>query len=179
MSLPRLHGPRVTLEPASYDVAVAVVAHHDVHPPLAALGLRPGRDWPHADSADALRPLAEHGQPGDDGGWLVCRDGEVVGECGWRGGPDADGDVELDYGLAPQGRGRGIGTETVAVLSAWAEQQPGVRRLVAQVQIGNDASRRLLGRLGFAEEPAAAPWVRCVRAVGPVPALRVRGRHVC
>lgn len=179
MTLPRLHGPSVTLEPASYDVAVAVVTFQDVHAPLAALGLRPARGWPHADSPDALRPLAEHGAPGSDGGWLVCRDGEVVGDCGWCGGPDADGDVELGYGLAGPARGQGVGTETVAVLSAWAERQSGVRRLVAQVQVGNDASRRLLARLGFVEEPAAPPWVRCVRPVGHGPALRVRGRHVC
>lgn len=179
MTLPRLHGPSVALVPASYDVAVAVVRGRDVLPPLTALGLRPGRGWPHADSPDALRPLAEHGAAGDDGGWLVCRDGEVVGECGWRGGPDADGDVELGYGLTTAARGQGLGTEAVAVLCAWAERQPGVRRLVAQVRVGNDASRRLLARLGFEEEPVRPPWVRCVRTAGPGPALRVRGRHVC
>jgi RimJ/RimL family protein N-acetyltransferase len=65
------------------------------------------------------------------------------------------------------------------VLSAWAERQPGVRRTVAEVQVGNAPSRRLLARLGFVEEPARPGWVRCVRAVGPGPALRVTGRHVC
>lgn len=179
MTLPRLHGPSVTLVPVPHDVALAVVAGADVHAPLSALGLRPARGWPHPDSADGLRPLAEHGAPGDDGGWLICRDEEVVGDCGWLGGPDHDGDVELGYGLAASARGQGVGTEAVAVLAAWAERQPGARRLVAQVQVGNESSRRLLARLGFEEEAADPPWVRCVRSAGPGPARRVRGRHVC
>jgi ribosomal-protein-alanine N-acetyltransferase len=179
VSLPRLHGPQVSLVPVPYDVAVAVVAGRDVTPPLAAVGLEPGPGWPHADSPDALRPLAEHGGPGEDGGWLISRDSKVMGECGWRGGPDADGDVELGYGLAGPAREQGVGTEAVALLSAWAEQQPGVRRLVAEVQVGNEASRRVLARLGFEEETARPSWVRCVRATGPPPARKVRGRHVC
>lgn len=179
MTLPRLHGPQVSLVPVPHDLAVAVVQGGDVTAALAALGLRPAPGWPHAHTADALRPLAEHGAPGDDGGWLVCRDGEVVGDCGWRGGPDDEGDAELGYGLAPSARRQGLGTEAVALLSAWAERQPGVRRLVAETRVGNEASRRLLARLGFEEEPAAPSWVRCVRTAGPAPARRVQGRHVC
>jgi ribosomal-protein-alanine N-acetyltransferase len=179
VTLPRLHGPELTLVPAPHDVAVAVVAGQDTAAPLGRLGLRAGRGWPHAGTADALRPLAEHGAPGDDGGWLICRGEEVVGDCGWRGGPDPDGDVTLGYALAPPVRRQGLGTEAVAVLAAWAERQAGVRRLVADVQVGNEASRRLLSRLGFQEQPASPPWVRCVRTAGPGPARRVQGRHVC
>jgi RimJ/RimL family protein N-acetyltransferase len=178
---PRLCGPRVALVPVPYDVAVAALDGRGptLDVALARLDLRPAAGWPHADTADALRPLAEHGRPGDVGTWLVCADGEVVGECGWVGGPDADGSVELGYGLAPPARGRGLGTEAVAVLAAWSEQQPGVRRLVAEVVVGNAASRRLLGRLGFEQEPAAPPYVRFVRGPGSAGRPRIVGRHVC
>jgi RimJ/RimL family protein N-acetyltransferase len=180
VSLPRLVGPRVALVPVPHPLAVAVCAEEPTGPALADSGLRPAAGWPHADSADALRPLAEHGRPGDDGGWLVVVDGEVVGDCGWRGGPDADGDVEIGYGVAAPWRGQGVGTEAVAVLVAWAEQQRGVRRVVARVVAGNEASRRLLRRLGFVDEPDDPPWVLMVRdARRPTSALRVRGRHVC
>lgn len=183
ISAPRISGPSVALVPAPHDVAVAALggAGPALEAALALLGLRAGNGWPHADTADALRPLAEHGQPGDAGSWLVCTGTEVVGECGWRGNPDAAGRIELHYGLAAPSRGRGLGTEAVAVLAAWTEQQPGVRRLEAEVLVGNDASLRLLRRLGFCAERVDPPYVRFTREVGATsrPALRVAGRHVC
>jgi RimJ/RimL family protein N-acetyltransferase len=176
VTLPRLSGPRVALVPVGRPLARAVVGG-DVATELEPLGLRAGRGWPHADTRDALRALAEHGDEGDDGGWLVVVDGEVVGDCGWRGGADAGGDVVLGYGLAAPYRRQGLGTEAVAVLCAWAEQQPGVQRLVAEVHVDNAPSRRLLRRLGFAEQVDDPPWVRCVRRPGTT--ARIRGRHVC
>lgn len=163
-----------------HAVAVAVCTGATVARPLQAAGLAAADGWPHDDTADALRGLAEHGAPGDDGGWLVVVEGQVVGECGWRGGADGDGDVELGYGLAPGARGQGLGTEAVGVLVAWAEQQPGVRRVLARVRVGGTASRRLLARLGFREQPDEPPWVLYVRdPAGPTSTLRVTGRHVC
>lgn len=181
MRLPRLVGPQVALVPAPRDVAGAVCSGVPVEPTLQRHGLRAAEGWPHADTADALRPLAEHGEDGDDGGWLVVVDGAVVGDAGWRGGPDGDGDVELGYGLAAPSRGQGLGLEAVALLVAWVEQQPGVRRVVARVLAGNEASRRLLRRLGFVEAPDDPPWVLLVRDLEqqPVRPLRIQGRHVC
>jgi RimJ/RimL family protein N-acetyltransferase len=164
-----LSGARVTLVPAPQDVARAVSGHD--HPALAvalaALGLRPGRGWPHDDSADALRPLAEHGTAGHVGTFLVVLDGAVVGDCGWLGAPDERGDVEIGYGLAAPCRGQGLGTDLVDVLAAWAGRQTGVRRVTAEVLVGNEPSRRLLTRLGFTEEPGAPPYLRYVRPVPP------------
>ncbi len=155
MTLPHLHGERVSLVPVPYDVAVAVLEGQSLDLVLAPHTAAEG--WPHDDTADALRPLAEHGGPGEDGGWLVVIGGEVVGDCGWLGGPGPDGDVEIGYGLAAGARSRGLGTEAVALMCAWAEQQPGVRRLTAEVLPGNEASMRLLRRLGFAEVTGAVP----------------------
>jgi RimJ/RimL family protein N-acetyltransferase len=54
-----------------------------------------------------------------------------------------------------------------------------VRRLAAEVLVGNEPSRRLLRRLGFREEAAAPPYVRCVRDAGTTRTPRFTGRHVC
>jgi [ribosomal protein S5]-alanine N-acetyltransferase len=161
VTLPVLHGPRVSLVPVAHPVAVAVV--HGAGLAAALAPLAAGEGWPHEDTADALRPLAEHGAPGDDGGWLVVVDGAVVGDCGWKGGPGPDGEVEVGYGVASAYRGQGLGTEAVGLLCAWAEQQPGVRRLLAQVLPGNEPSVRLLRRLGFVDDGASGPWRRMVR----------------
>ncbi len=173
----RLAGPRVALLPVPFAVAVAVAAHEPVDVALTAVGLRAGDGWPHADTADALRPLAEHGAPGDGGTWLVVVDREVVGDCGWFGPPDDAGVVEVGYGLAPAARGLGLGTEAVAVLTAWVEQQPGVLLVTAEVLPGNEPSLRLLARLGFHEHGSHPPYLRLVRAAPGAP--RPRGRHVC
>lgn len=173
----RLVGARVALVPVGRPLAAAVCAGEPVTARLAELGLTAARGWPHDDTAGALRALADHG---DDGGWLVVADGAVVGECGWRGGPDPRGDVELGYGLAPSARGRGLGTEAVGVLVAWVERQPGVRRVTARVRVGNEASRRVLRRLGFTERDDGAGWLLCLRdPEQPSGPLRVVGRHVC
>lgn len=143
--LPCLRTERLELLPVEHAVAVALAAGRET-------GLRHAPGWPHADTLDAVRGYAEHGAPGDDGGWLATRreDGAVVGDLGWRGGPDAGGEAEIGYGLAAPSRGRGYGTEAVGAMVAWCLRQPGLSALTARVELGNTASRRLLERLGFA-----------------------------
>lgn len=173
----RLAGPRVALVPVPHAVAVAVAEYAPVGAALAAAGLRAAPDWPHEDTPDALRGLAEHGAPGDTGTFLVVVDGEVVGDCGWFGAADDAGTVEVGYGLAASRRRQGLGTEAVAVLTAWVEAQPGVRLVTAEVLPGNEGSLRLLARLGFREHGSHPPYLRLVR---PAPGVeRPRGRHVC
>ncbi len=176
VTLPRLHGPRLVLVPVDRPVAEAVVAGDTARlsARLAEQDLHRGPGWPHPDTVDALRPLAEHDGAGT---WLVVDGDAVVGDCGWLGGPDATGDAEIGYGLAAPSRRQGLGTEAVALLAAWAEQQAGVHRVVAEVLQGNEASRRLLHRLGFEEEDTLPPYVRYVRSRSP--RRRVAGRHVC
>ena len=131
----------VTLVPVTVEQAVAIVGgDYSVVPAT--------RGWPHADTVDALRPLAAAGAAA--GTFWIVLDGVVIGECGWYGPPRDDGAVEIGYGLAAPMRGRGHGTAAVRDLVAWVSEQPGVRRIVAGTLATNAASRRLLERLGFA-----------------------------
>lgn len=135
------------LVPQTRAASVALLAGEDCGLPLA-------EGYPHADTFDALRMVVEHGGP-DDGGWFVvlvedAADGRVVGDLATFGPPDDDGVVEIGYGLAAPYRGRGIGTEAVGTFVDWLVTQPDVRRVVARVEVGNEASRRLLARIGFA-----------------------------
>lgn len=145
-------------------LCVAVASGSGLADAVTALGLTAAPGWPHADTADALRPLADQGGPDPaHGTFLITVDGELVGECGWLGGPDEHGDAEIGYGLAGSARGRGLGTEAVALLAAWVEQQPGVRRVTADALVGNEPSRRVLERLGFRAEREVPPYVTYVR----------------
>lgn len=160
------------LEPVSVAMSRAVLAG-DLGEVSAASG------WPHADTLIGLRLELDQTQPGDPAGWFVTlRDeptpGAVIGECGWKGGPDSDGTAELGYGLAPLWRGQGYGTELVGALALWALRQPHCRRLVAEIHEGNVASRRLVERLGFTMERRESPYLYYTRTGETIPA-RQRG----
>ena len=139
------------LLPVPVAVARAVCAGGDVAAALARHGLVPAPDWPHVDTPDALRPLAEHTEHvGEDPGtFLVACGDTVVGDCGWFGPPGAAGSVEIGYGLSPSVRGRGLGSEAVRLLLDWVGARPDVTEVRAEVLPGNTASLALLARLGF------------------------------
>src|SRR5205807_10323597 len=66
----------------------------------------------------------------------------VVGSINLKGPPNADGNVEIGWGLNESARGKGYATESAAAVMRWAFEQPGVRSLSATVPEGNDASER-------------------------------------
>lgn len=142
---------RVELLPVPLAVARAAVTGEELDAVLGAHGLVRAPGWPHDDTADALRPLAEHGT--GEGTFLVVRraDRAVVGDCGWFGPPRADGTVEIGYGLAASARGQGLAAEAVGLLLDWVAGQPDVTTVTAEVLVGNEPSLRLLHRLGFDE----------------------------
>jgi RimJ/RimL family protein N-acetyltransferase len=118
-------------------------------------GVDPAPGWPHADTLDALRMDAGYATTDEETTFLVllADGGQVIGEGGWKGGPDRFGAVEIGYGLAGPFRGRGLGTELVGLLAGWAGSRRGVRVVTAQVLIGNEPSWRALERNGFEQFP--------------------------
>jgi ribosomal-protein-alanine N-acetyltransferase len=147
--------PRLALEPLSLTTARAILS-------AQVADLRPGAGWPTADTRNALAPAATaEATAGVDLGWLVRHreTGQVIGDCGWKGGPDETGTAEIGYGLAAPWRGQGYGSEAVAALVDWALARPACRRLVAEVLADNLPSRRLLERLGFALARVDGPYV--------------------
>lgn len=145
----------------------------------AAQVLAPG--FPRPDDRSLLEGVLAAGGSAS-GSWLVERDGALVGSAGAAGGVSPDGDQELGYGLVPAARGAGTGTQAVAAVAAVLERRRGVRRLTAEVLPGNEASVRLLTRLGFvAVDGGSPPHVLLARAAPGLPTVRPRisGRHVC
>ena len=152
----------ITLVPVTRAVACAVIAWDGIDAALSPLGR--ATDWPHEDTPDALRPLAEHPEHSVEGTFLVVRDGIVIGDCGWFGPADEDGESEIGYGLAPSARGAGHATAAVALLLGWVADQ-GSRSVRAEVIAANLPSLRLLERLGFEDVGEHAGHRVLVRAV--------------
>jgi RimJ/RimL family protein N-acetyltransferase len=57
--------------------------------------------------------------------------------------------AELGYLVAPDARGRGIATAAVALLTRWAFEEEGLRRLVLLIDRANAASLKVAARCGY------------------------------
>lgn len=75
--------------------------------------------------------------------------GAVVGSAGLNGPPDAEGVVEVAYGLVPAYRGRGYAREAARALSEYALGPGGARCVRAHTRSDNAASARVLVACGF------------------------------
>jgi ribosomal-protein-alanine N-acetyltransferase len=75
--------------------------------------------------------------------------GEAIGEVGTKGTADADGVVEIGYGLVPGARGRGLATEAVGALVDHLLSLDGITGVTAHTAMDNVASQRVLAKTGF------------------------------
>jgi ribosomal-protein-alanine N-acetyltransferase len=110
--------------------------------------------------------LARGGTP-----WLMPRllvEGDtVVGACGFKGEPTHQA-VEIGYNVAPPYRRRGFATQAARELLGVAFASEAVDHVLARIAPANEASRRVLERLGFVRhglDPVTKPeapevWIR-------------------
>lgn len=164
----RIVTARLVLEALTRDEAAAIRS-----------GDRTDRRW--ADdypTDDDLVVAAVVGEAGDDYeegaplGPLQVRlgpTGEAVGGVGFLSAPDADGVVEVGYGLAESARGQGYATEALSAVVGWAAAH-GVTAVEAMTAPDNEASHRVLERCGFerageidADEGRLLRWLRRLR----------------
>lgn len=105
------------------------------------LNARIPESWPpelYDDDARLWTLNALESAPQHAGWWmyyLVAGDGpdrEVIGVVGYKGPPQADGTVEVGYGVLPEHRRRGLATEATQALIDRAFGFPGVTRVVAE-----------------------------------------------
>jgi [ribosomal protein S5]-alanine N-acetyltransferase len=103
------------------------------------------------------------------GPWVAIAAGGVVGSAGFVGRPNERGEVELGYGILEGHRNRGYATEAARALVAWALAQPNVEEVVARSERSNDASNRVLEKLGLTRvrtDGGQARWISPARAGG-------------
>lgn len=94
--------------------------------------------------------------------WIAESDGAAIGQV--RVGPHSEGLAEVHVGLAPQARGRALGSAVLVQAAARALADADVKRLCAHVKHENAASLRAFARAGFqAADTAADGLVRLER----------------
>jgi ribosomal-protein-alanine N-acetyltransferase len=77
------------------------------------------------------------------------RDGGIVGQCAFKGPPDAAGVVEIAYGINPDQQGKGYATEAAAALADFAFASGKVQVVCAHTLPETNASGRVLTKVGF------------------------------
>jgi len=98
---------------------------------------------------DTLRKSIET-NPWQHGFFVVDREeSRVIGTAGFKGAPDADGVVEIAYGIAPEYQGRGYATEAAQALVEFALAEDSVKTVRAHTLPEPNASTRVLTKNGF------------------------------
>jgi ribosomal-protein-alanine N-acetyltransferase len=150
---PQIKTERLMLIPCPLSVADALVGSHAEAARLLGVQLPP--DWPDPELAEFLplyaNDLRDHPDALGYGVWLLVEQNSrtVVGSSGFRGRPNAEGELEIGYGIHPDYRNRGFATEAVRALLAWGLAQSGVRRIAAHCDPTNTASLRVAAGAGM------------------------------
>jgi len=88
--------------------------------------------------------------PWTHGFFIVHREtGTTIGRCGFKGPPEADGVVEIAYGVEPDQQGKGYATEAAGALVDYAFASGNVRVVRAHTLPEPNASTRVLTKCGF------------------------------
>jgi RimJ/RimL family protein N-acetyltransferase len=83
-------------------------------------------------------------------GFMIShRDGAMVGQCGFKGPPDAAGVVEIAYGMNADQQGKGYATEAAAALVDFVFASGQVKVVCAHTLPETNASGRVLTKCGF------------------------------
>lgn len=95
--------------------------------------------------------------------WLISikNNQYVVGMVGFKGDPNAQGLVEIGYGINPHHQNHGYATEAVQSMIDWAFQHPTCKAVIAETELSNFASQRVLVKAGmriFTETDHALLW---------------------
>lgn len=83
--------------------------------------------------------------------WLISikNNHYVVGMVGFKGDPNDRGLVEIGYGINSYNQNRGFATEAVRSMIDWAFQHPTCKAVIAETELSNFASQRVLVKAGM------------------------------
>ncbi len=115
---------------------------------------------PYAKSEEEARPFLQGNMeraPGVPGQWFMFgvelrESGELVGDIALLVDEDEPRQAEIGYVLAGAHQGKGLAHEMVSAALDYAFEAFGLHRVLANVDVLNGASWRLLERLGFRRE---------------------------
>lgn len=150
--MPELETNRLLYLPYSLELKQATLQNRSSLSGL--IGATVPDNWPGPDLMEALPFFIELMQQDPSGNvWdgiiIHKQDKIVIGDMGFKGGPDAAGAVEIGYSIIPAYRNQGYATEMACRLITWAFQQPAIRAVIAECLDDNAGSIKVLEKLGM------------------------------
>lgn len=149
MVIPSLQTERLLLRPFTLDDAVDYWPLLREPQVLRYTGEQPVTDLEGVREVLRSRPLADYEQHGF--GRMACVErasGRLIGFSGLKYLDDLD-EVDIGYRFVPEAWGKGYATESARPLLAQGLQQLGLRRIIGLVMSQNQASARVLVKLGL------------------------------
>ncbi len=172
----------ITLFALDHAAAVSLGSDPAAFAGRHGIALAPHESTAVAIAAATAQFLAAGGAPAPWGGYLALESPtrRVVGTCGFKGGPDADGAVEIAYFTFPGEEGRGVATAmATALVQVASAGWPEVATVRAHTLPERNGSCRVLEKVAFQRagdvvDPEDGPvwrWERPVRGGGDAPAV--------
>jgi aminoglycoside 6'-N-acetyltransferase len=138
MSVPVLHGDRVTLRPineADLDPLVAIIQSPGVR-----------EWWWEADDTERLRD----GLPNDGNAFAIEHEGELAGWLGFDEETDPGyRHASIDISLDPCFQGRGLGPDAIRTVVRWLAEERGHHRFSIDPSTRNERAIEAYSRVGF------------------------------
>jgi len=114
------------------------------------LGAQIPSGWPQFPEAFEVREGAAEASELWPSYFFVCpKENAVVGNGGFAAPPNAEGEVEIGYEIAPSFQNKGYATAAAAVLSQLAFSREGVKAVVAHTLAQENASSAVLRKIGM------------------------------
>ena len=113
--------------------------------------------YPHPDeeyTRDYLEYIGTRYRTGDFYDWAITlkENGKMIGTCGFTRFDFTDDSAEMGYVLNPAYRGKGIAPEALYAALQFGFDNLGLHRAEAKFIEGNDASRRVMEKVGMTFE---------------------------
>jgi [ribosomal protein S5]-alanine N-acetyltransferase len=124
---------------------------------IVKMGFKKGKSWPDNDVLETLpkiiNNLSKVEAPTGFESWMIIKSDmlEVIGDLGFKGFNDAEGSIDLGYGIIKEERRKGYANEAVAKLIIWAFSNERVKEITAKCLIDNVISINILKKFNFNE----------------------------
>lgn len=115
---------------------------------------------PHPDveyTKEYLETLSHHYKLGSFYDWAViyAENDKMIGTCGFTRFNLPNNSAEIGYVINPEYSGRGIAAEAARSVLKFGFEELGLNRIEAKFMVGNDASRKVMEKLGMSYEGVA------------------------
>ena len=155
MNLKNIDTNRLTLIPMTLEMTKSLINGSSQE--VEKLGIKCDKYWPTEDTMDILpiinNSLEKNKVPSGFETWMIVDKStkRVIGDIGFHGIPNENGEVEVGFGLVENKRGKGFGYESLNAIMDWLNLQESVRIIKAECLISNKPSARILEKSGFKE----------------------------